>query len=63
MSQEQIARVYGVTQQEEDFDVTPDLGMGLLIVRLLAKLHGGDLNIESTLNQGTTVTVVFNQNR
>jgi two-component system sensor histidine kinase/response regulator len=62
MSQEQIARVYGVTQQEEDFDVTPDLGMGLLIVRLLAKLQGGDLNIESTLNQGTTVTVMFNQN-
>jgi signal transduction histidine kinase len=30
-------------------------GLGLAIVKHLVKAHGGDLLIESQLNQGTTV--------
>jgi heavy metal sensor kinase len=32
-------------------------GLGLPICRTIARLHGGDIRIESLLNQGTTVTV------
>lgn len=32
-------------------------GLGLLIARRLIQLHGGDINIESSLNQGATVTL------
>ncbi|MFN3228566.1 MAG: sensor histidine kinase [Asticcacaulis sp.] len=32
-------------------------GLGLSLVRALANLHGGDMILESTLGQGTTVTV------
>jgi signal transduction histidine kinase len=34
-------------------------GLGLALVRALADVHGGRLRIESTLNQGTTVTVTI----
>jgi two-component system cell cycle sensor histidine kinase PleC len=34
-------------------------GLGLSIVNGLARLHGGELVIESTLGEGTTVTVNF----
>jgi cell cycle sensor histidine kinase DivJ len=34
-------------------------GLGLALVRSLARLHGGDARIESVLGAGTTVTVVF----
>jgi len=34
-------------------------GLGLAIVRSLAKLHGGDLEIESSNNEGTIVRVWF----
>jgi signal transduction histidine kinase len=34
-------------------------GLGLALVRSLARLHGGDASIESAEGKGTTVTVVF----
>ena len=32
-------------------------GLGLSLVRSFAELHGGEMIIESTLGEGTTVTV------
>jgi cell cycle sensor histidine kinase DivJ len=32
-------------------------GLGLSLVRAFARLHGGDMTVESTLGEGTTVTV------
>ena len=34
-------------------------GLGLALVRSLAQLHGGELQIESTIGRGTTVTVTL----
>ncbi|HTO40860.1 MAG TPA: PAS domain-containing protein [Rhizomicrobium sp.] len=34
-------------------------GLGLPLAKALAELHGGTLNLESRLRQGTTVTVLF----
>lgn len=36
-------------------------GLGLSIVKGLAKRHGGDIQIESTYGEGTTVTVTLSQ--
>jgi two-component system cell cycle sensor histidine kinase PleC len=38
-------------------------GLGLPLVRLLAELHNGSIQLESKLNQGTTVTVRLPQPR
>jgi PAS domain S-box-containing protein len=38
-------------------------GLGLPLVRLLAELHNGSLQLESKINQGTTVTVRLPQPR
>jgi signal transduction histidine kinase len=35
------------------------VGLGLAISKDLMKLHGGDLKLESEVNQGTTVTLTF----
>jgi len=34
-------------------------GLGLYLSRVLVEAHGGEISIESVLNQGTTVTLVF----
>jgi signal transduction histidine kinase len=35
------------------------VGLGLSIVRSLVELHGGEVQIQSALNEGTTVTCIF----
>ncbi len=35
------------------------MGLGLSIVKALVEAHDGELNIESEVGKGTTVTVTF----
>jgi signal transduction histidine kinase len=45
-------------QVEKDFTGQQDgMGLGLAYVRRVAELHGGTARLESTLGQGTTVTI------
>lgn len=48
-------RFYRVDQNRQAID--RNLGLGLAIVKSVATLHGGSVNIESTLGQGTIVTI------
>jgi len=43
-----------------DFDKTQDgLGLGLSIAKSLADLHDGEIDIQSTVGKGTTVTITL----
>ena len=37
----------------------PGSGLGLSIVKSLVNLHGGEMSIESKLDEGTTVTIAL----
>ena len=38
-------------------------GLGLPLARFAAELHGGSIGIDSTVGEGTTITVSFPDNR
>lgn len=59
ISEDEIARLgqpYAQSQSGRD-SVERSSGLGLVLVRQLAELHGGSMTIESQAGEGTTVTV------
>ncbi len=54
---EHIARLGEAFFRAEDGVVREGTGLGLSVVRGLVALHGGELDVQSALGQGTTVTV------
>ncbi len=60
MAEEQVAAITAYMQGERQQQYERQYsGLGLLISRLLIELHNIQLTLESKLNQGTVVTVVF----
>ena len=59
MSPEQIATIGAYMQFERREYEQQGNGLGLIISSLLAQLEGGVLSVDSQLQQGTTVSIVF----
>lgn len=59
MSAEQIAKVGAYMQFERKLYEQQGSGLGLIVAKRLAELHGGRLAIESTLGEQTTVRVAL----
>ena len=60
MAEEQVANIGAYMQFGRRSYEQQGSGLGLVIASLLAQLEGGVLSINSTLHQGTTVSIVLN---
>ncbi len=61
MTAGQIANIEAFMQFERKRYEQQGSGFGLIIVRLLAQMNGGEFTIESVPKEGTSVTVVLNR--
>jgi signal transduction histidine kinase len=56
---EDMPRLFESFHRAKNVDTIPGTGLGLAIVHQCVKLHGGEIQVESELGQGTTVTVTL----
>ena len=59
IAEEDFERIFEAFTQIEDADDRAEggTGLGLAICKKLARAHGGDISVKSTLGRGTTFTV------
>ncbi len=55
IGEDQLKKVFEAFEQDQTQESFGGTGLGLAVTKQLVNLHGGDIEIESTLNQGTTV--------
>jgi len=54
-----LAHIVKTFWRQDEAHSTPGFGLGLPIAQRIITLHGGDLTINSTLNEGTTVRITM----
>lgn len=59
MSDEEIQRIGAYMQFNRQLHEQQGSGLGLIIAMRLARLHGGEVQIESRVGQGTMVTITL----
>ncbi|MGE6517484.1 HAMP domain-containing sensor histidine kinase [Lysinibacillus sphaericus] len=57
MTAEQLEKVYDRFYRADESRTKQGTGLGLAIVKQIAELHGGEVQMESTLNSGTKVRI------
>jgi signal transduction histidine kinase len=57
MSADQVGRVGERLWRADTSGVTPGTGLGMVIVKEILDLHGGQVEVASELGEGTTVTL------
>ncbi len=64
MGKEKIEDIYNKFLSGHSFhlDSHAGFGLGLMIVNMIAKLHEGEIKIESEINKGSTFTIVLPKN-
>ena len=62
MTKESIDRIFDefVRIRTKDTAHVEGTGLGLSIVKKLVQLYGGEINVESQPDEGTSITVVLN---
>lgn len=61
ISEEEVSKVFDKFFRSSDARVQSETGtgLGLSLAREVIRLHGGDITVESKLNQGTTFTATL----
>lgn len=59
MTREQINNIGGFMQFERWLQEQQGMGLGLVVVKLLAEIYNYDVTIDSAKGEGTTVTIAF----
>lgn len=59
MSQEELARIFEKFYRADKTGHVPGTGLGMVLVKDIMEAHGGRVLVESTLNVGTTVTLIM----
>lgn len=57
--EDELAQLFAAFQRGSNVGQRPGTGLGLVIVKQSAELHGGTIEVESCLNSGTTVIVTI----
>ena len=62
ISEEDLPKIFDKFFRSDDDRVHEEVGtgLGLAFANEVSKLHGGNLNVESKLNEGTTFTLQLN---
>ncbi|MEL6403242.1 MAG: response regulator [Chloroflexota bacterium] len=62
MTREQISKIGGFMQFERWLHEQQGMGLGLVVVKLLAEINNYEFIIQSAKDEGTSVTLIFKQN-